>query len=198
MIHLGNHYTIEKCSILNNIACWPVRENMGDLFYFILLIAHDKGWSIKYLLSKLAKDYFNINALDIYYNFLVHAQSLSHVWVFVTPWTVACQAPLPMEFSRWEFWNELPFPTVGNLPNPEIELESPALAGVFFTTVPPEKSNRIWYKFSCTWFSTKGVKLLKSWQSAFHCLITSLLSQRDSMTFLVNSVTSIYSSSSSS
>ena len=198
MIHLGNHYTIEKCSILNNIACLPVRENMGDLFYFILLIAHDKGWSIKYLLSKLAKDYFNINALDIYYNFLVHAQSLSHVWVFVTPWTVACQAPLPMEFSRWEFWNELPFPTVGNLPDPEIELESPALAGVFFTTVPPEKSNRIWYKFSCTWFSTKGVKLLKSWQSAFHCLITSFLSQRDSMTFLVNSVTSIYSSSSSS
>ena len=139
MIHLGNHYTIEKCSLLNNIACWPVRENMGDLFYFILLIAHDKGWSIKYLLSKLAKDYFNINALDIYYNFLVHAQSLSQVWVFVTPWTVACQAPLPMEFSRWEFWNELPFPTVGNLPDPEIELESPALSGGFFTTEPSGK-----------------------------------------------------------
>ena len=194
---LGTHYTVEKCSLLNNIACWPVRENMGDLFYFILLIAHDKGWSVKYLPIKLTQDYFKINALDIYYNGLVHAQSLSHVWLSVTPWTVACQAPLPMEFSRWEFWNELPFPTGGNLPDPEIELESPALADGFFTTLPPEKSNRIWYKFSDTWFSTKEVKLLKSWQSAFHCLVTSFLFQRDSVTFLLNSVTSFDSSSSS-
>ena len=35
---------------------------------------------------------------------------------------VACQAPLPMEFSRQEYWTRLPFPTLANLPNPEIEL----------------------------------------------------------------------------
>ena len=131
---LGTHYTVEKCSLLNNIACWPVGENMGDLIYFILLIAHDKGWSVKCLPIKLTQDYFKINALDIYYNAWC---MLSHVWLSVTPWTVACQAPLPVEFSRWEFWNDLLFPTGGNLPDPEIELESPALAGGFFTTLPP-------------------------------------------------------------
>ena len=54
--------------------------------------------------------------------------------------TVPCQAPLSMEFSRQEYWNELPFPSPGNLPNPGIELlslSSPALAGGSFTTALP-------------------------------------------------------------
>ena len=46
----------------------------------------------------------------------------------VTPWTVAHQAPLPMEFSRQEYWSGLPFPSPGNLSDPGIEPESPALA----------------------------------------------------------------------
>ena len=45
----------------------------------------------------------------------------------VTPWTVACQAPLSMEFSRQEYWSELPFPSPGDLPDLGIEPESPAL-----------------------------------------------------------------------
>ena len=60
-------------------------------------------------------------------------QSLSF---FVAPWTVAHQAPLPMEFSRQEYWSDLPFPITGDLPDPRIEpmsLISPALAGAFFT-----------------------------------------------------------------
>ena len=44
-----------------------------------------------------------------------------------TPWTVACQAPLSMEFSRQEYWSELPFPSPGDLPDPGIEPGSPAL-----------------------------------------------------------------------
>ena len=39
------------------------------------------------------------------------ALSLSHVWVFAIPWTVVCQAPLSMRFSRQEYWNGLPFPS---------------------------------------------------------------------------------------
>ena len=46
---------------------------------------------------------------------------LSRVWLFATPWTVARQAPLCMEFSRQEYWNGLPFPPPGHLPNPEIK-----------------------------------------------------------------------------
>ena len=59
------------------------------------------------------------------------------VQFFVTPWTVACQAPQPMEFSRQEYRSGLPFPSQGDLPDPGIEpvsLASPALVGGFFTT----------------------------------------------------------------
>ena len=56
-------------------------------------------------------------------------KSLSHVWLFVTPWTVAHQAPLSMEFSRQEYWSGLPFPSPGDLPNPGIKPGSPALQG---------------------------------------------------------------------
>ena len=44
-----------------------------------------------------------------------------------TPWTVACRAPLSMKFSRQEYWSGLPFPSPGDLPDPEIEPRSPAL-----------------------------------------------------------------------
>ena len=60
-----------------------------------------------------------------------------HVQLFAAPWTVACQAPLSMEFSRLGFWSGLPFPTPGDLPDPGVELAplvSPALASGFFTT----------------------------------------------------------------
>ena len=63
-------------------------------------------------------------------------KSLSHVRLFVTPWTGTCQAPLSMEFSRQKYWSGLPFPTLGDLSNPGIKpvsLASPALAGRFFT-----------------------------------------------------------------
>ena len=47
---------------------------------------------------------------------------------------VACQAPLSMGFPRQEYWNWLPFPSPGDLPNPGIEPASPALAGGFFAS----------------------------------------------------------------
>ena len=53
-------------------------------------------------------------------------QSLSQVWLFVTPWTVTRQSPLPMGFLRQEYWSGLPFPSPGDLPGPGIEPESPA------------------------------------------------------------------------
>ena len=70
---------------------------------------------------------------------------LSHFRLFATPWTVAHQAPLSMEFSRQGYWSGLPFPPPGDLPDPGIKPESlafPALAGGFFTTEQPGK---LWY-----------------------------------------------------
>ena len=62
---------------------------------------------------------------------------LSGLQVFVTPWTVAHQAPLSMAFFRHEHWSGLPLPPPGDLPNTGIEFTSsvaPELAGGFFTT----------------------------------------------------------------
>ena len=70
-------------------------------------------------------------------------QSLSHVQLFATPQTLTCLAPLSMGFSKQEYWNGLPFPSPGDLPDPGIEpttFASPAWAGGFFTTKPPGKS----------------------------------------------------------
>ena len=61
---------------------------------------------------------------------------LSHVRLFASPWTVAHQLPLSMEFSMQEYWSGLPFPIAGDLPDPGIKpvsLASPALAGRFLT-----------------------------------------------------------------
>ena len=51
----------------------------------------------------------------------VYVWLLSHVLLFSTSWTVACQAPLSMEFSRQEYWSGLPFPSLEDFPNPGIE-----------------------------------------------------------------------------
>ena len=61
----------------------------------------------------------------------------SCIQLFVTLWTVVHQAPLSMGFSRQEYWNRLPCPPLGGLPNPGIEpisFMSPALASGFFTS----------------------------------------------------------------
>ena len=57
--------------------------------------------------------------------------------LFVTLWTVACHAPLSMGFSRQEYWNGLPFPSPGDLPEPGTELGSPALQADSLPSKPP-------------------------------------------------------------
>ena len=66
-------------------------------------------------------------------------EGLSWGYSFATPWTIAGQAPLSMEFSRQEYWNGLPFPSSLGLPNPGVKLVPSALAGIFFTAEPPGK-----------------------------------------------------------
>ena len=56
-----------------------------------------------------------------------------------TPWTIALQAPLSMEFSRQEYWSGLPFPSPGDLPDPGFKPASSALAGRSCTAEPPGK-----------------------------------------------------------
>ena len=68
--------------------------------------------------SKSGKEY--VKAVYCHPAYLTYMQSesevksLSHVQLFATPWTVACQAPLSMWFSRQEYWDGFPFPSPGD------------------------------------------------------------------------------------
>ena len=72
-------------------------------------------------------------------NTLRKVKSLSRVWLFATPWTVAYQAPPSMGFSRQEYWSGLPFPSPGDLPNSGIEPGSPTFQADALTSEPPGK-----------------------------------------------------------
>ena len=62
----------------------------------------------------------------------IEVKSLSRVRLFATPWTVACQAPLYMEFSRQEYWSALPFPSPEDLSDPGIEPGSLSLQAILY------------------------------------------------------------------
>ena len=85
----------------------------------------------------------------------VRVQSFSHVRLFVTLWTVACQAFLSMGFPRQGYWGGLPFLPPGDLPSSRVKLASPALAGGFFLPLSPQGSQRYMcifiYKQTCVY-----------------------------------------------
>ena len=83
----------------------------------------------------------------------------SHVRLVVTPWAVALHAPLSMGFSRQGYWNGLPCPPPGDLPDPGIDpvsLRSPALAGGFFTTSATWEADK--------YINDKMIVACKKWQ----------------------------------
>ena len=76
--------------------------------------------------------------------------------LFATPKTVACQAPLSVEFSGQEYWSELPFPSPGHLPKAGIEPRSPALQGDSL----PKSQTRLTdehFHFTFTFYHTGGL-----------------------------------------
>ena len=70
---------------------------------------------------------------------MLAAQLLSYVQLFVTPQTVAHQAPPSIGFSRQQYWNRLPFPSAGDLPKPGIKPASPTLQA---DSLPPESPGK--------------------------------------------------------
>ena len=83
-----------------------------------------------------------LNSYEAKFYVLCEVKSLSRVRLFVTPWTVAYQAPQSVEFSRQENWSGLPFPSPGYLPSPGIEPGSPALQA---DALPPEPPGKPWF-----------------------------------------------------
>ena len=131
----------------------PSAYNLGSSDLKPSLTAKSKSFDCKASPKGFPKTYFSGYSLSkptlilspnpsILFCKSMRAQSLSRVWLFAFPWTVALQAPLNMEFPRQEYWSRLLFPSPGGPPNPGIESVSPispALAGRFFTTEPPRK-----------------------------------------------------------
>ena len=78
----------------------------------------------------------------------------------MTLWTVARQAPLSIVFPRREYWSRLPFPPAGDLPNPGVELASPALACGLFTT--KHKGRPLFYICGKSFYAKKQNKTKKT------------------------------------
>ena len=74
-------------------------------------------------------------------------KSLSCVQLYATPWTVACQVPPSMGFSRQDYWSGLPFPSPGDLPDSGIEPWSPTLQAGFTVWATREKLSNSFPKF---------------------------------------------------
>ena len=123
-----------------------------SIYYFIQISNQESSSSIypgKILFSLIKKNtlyslfysliMFRRRRTVSFHSYLLAVCVLSCVWLFVTAWIVARQAPLSMEFSRQEYQSELPCPPPGDLPNPGTEPSSPALKGGFLTAEPPEK-----------------------------------------------------------
>ena len=123
----------------NNLPLWQLYTE--GIAYFFFFNPHSPYRT--FLTCKCSKDQFQTFSSKWWYIYLspyryVHVCSV--VSDSETPWTVARQDPLSMGFPRQEYWSGFSFPSPGNLPNPDIEPEtpaSPALAGEFFTTEPP-------------------------------------------------------------
>ena len=73
----------------------------------------------------------------------VKVKSLSHVWLFANPWTVAYQVSPSMGFSRSEYWSVLPFPSPGDLPDQGSKLGLPHCKQTLLPSEPPGKSNQV-------------------------------------------------------
>ena len=85
-----------------------------------------------------------------------------------TPWTVACQVPLSMGFSRQEYWSGLPFPSPGDLPDPGIETRCPALQAESLLTELRGKPklailHKVVYMCQCFHFAPTGLYKWCSW-----------------------------------
>ena len=89
----------------------------------------EKGQSRVYILPLVHK---------IIFRACLHAQSLSHAWLFVTLWTITHQAPLSMKFPRQEYWSRLPFPAPEDLSDLGIEPASPMSPALQVDSLPLE------------------------------------------------------------
>ena len=134
------------------ILCHCCRRNVpGNIYHKIFV----DWWAHSLVLCLLVFKHTLLNKYYLSINMDTEPTSVTHAWKkfllfscsvmsnsYVTPWTVSCQAPLSMGFSRQEYWSGLLFPSPGDLSDPGMEPVSSALVGRFFTTEPAGKPKR--------------------------------------------------------
>ena len=101
--HLFRFMSIELVMLSNHLVLYLSLLLLPSIFPIIRVFSNESALCIRW---------------PKYWSFtfrIVHALSLSRVWLFVTRWTVACQAPQSTGFSRQEYWGGLPFPSPGLL-----------------------------------------------------------------------------------
>ena len=124
--------------------CMSSLEKCLFKFCLFVLVRCFLIWTNSYILLHFAhfcsEIVFWFKVFFSYHQMTVSVCVFSRVWLFVIPWTETCQAPLFMEFSRQEYWSQLPFPTSGDLSDlgiKPISPATPALTDKFFTTEKP-------------------------------------------------------------
>ena len=132
----GHYFILFICLSRNRFAiCSQVQDSVTDSssIFLVYLLTSAGFWTMfpPYLISRLSARW----ALSVcrLKPFLCPCSVTECIWFFANPWTIACQAPLSMGFSRQEYSSRLPFPPPGDFPDPGIKPTSPALADRFFT-----------------------------------------------------------------
>ena len=112
---------------------WASREAVGyqnsELNFYWLVLKSDRPLAMR---NEKQSSFIRVCVC-------VCAQPLSRVWLFCSPVDWSTPGPLPLEFSRQDYWSGVPLPTPTDLPNPKIELTSPgspSLAAGVFTLMP--------------------------------------------------------------
>ena len=147
---------LENCFLL--AAIFHMEHNINFVFHSCNLCQDGNSlYIILFITSLNCRDSSLLEA-----KLCMCAQSLSCVWLFVTPGTVARQASLSIGLSWQEYWSGLPFSPPEDLPNQGTESASPATPALedgFFTTQPPGKPNN--HKVNCV----KETSVLWIWQA---------------------------------
>ena len=166
--HIQLFETPTDCSLPGSFfhAIYQARNTGVGCYFLLQRISLAQGSSLNLLnwqvgslpLSHLGIWYCMLYVHICVYTFVVIVYLLSPVQLFCNPWVVTPQAPLSMECSRQEYWSSLPFPSLGNLPNPGAEPVPPTLEGRFFTAESPGKSHVYLY----TMLSVYGIWTFKS------------------------------------
>ena len=125
---LWQHYLVEsllhrKTHLCSSVCVWEGAGQVGQVLSYIYSLKSPTNWE-------------DIRCVCM---FLCACVSRSVMPDFATPWTIALQAPLSVEFSRQEHWSWLSFPSPGDPPNPGIEPGYPALQTDSLQSEPPRK-----------------------------------------------------------